>query len=155
MRKLDVQIRWMIRRDMLSVLEIEQGSFDRPMIEADIIKLLRQSNTIGMVAEHNENVVGFVIYSLFKYSIAVERFAVHPKTRLRGVGSQIIDKIAAKLHHQRRNRMTMLVDETNLGGLHFLKKLGFVAERLVRKPFEKSDMDGIDMHFVSQNEVAA
>ena len=155
MRKLNVSVRWMIRRDMLSVLEIEQGSFDTPWIEADVVNLLRQSNTIGMVAEHNENIVGFVVYSLFKYTIGIERLAVHPKVRLRGVGSQIVDRLASKIHHQRRNRITMLVDETNLGGLHFLKKLGFTAERLVRNPFDDRDVDGIDMHFVAQQEVVA
>ena len=47
----DVQIRWMIRRDMPEVLDIERLSFEFAWTEEDFLCCLRQRNCIGMVAE--------------------------------------------------------------------------------------------------------
>lgn len=45
------QIRWMIRRDMAEVLNIEHDSFEFPWTEEDFLGCLRQRNCIGMIAE--------------------------------------------------------------------------------------------------------
>ena len=82
-----VHIRWMIRRDMPEVLDIENGSFEFPWSEEDFIRCLRQRNCIGMVAEHDERVVGFMIYELHKNRLHILNFAVHEQLRRRGVGS--------------------------------------------------------------------
>src|SRR4051812_2604533 len=50
--QLRVHIRWMIRRDMAEVLEIERSAFEFPWFEEEFIRCLRQRNCIGMVAEH-------------------------------------------------------------------------------------------------------
>ena len=44
-------IRWMIRRDMPEVLEIEQLSFDYPWLAGDFSGYLRNRNVIGLVCE--------------------------------------------------------------------------------------------------------
>src|SRR5213078_3611073 len=73
-----VHIRWMIRRDMPEVLQAEQESFEYAWTEEDFLKCLRQRNCIGMVAEHTEKVVGFMIYELHKSKLHILNFAVHP-----------------------------------------------------------------------------
>ena len=83
---LPVHIRWMIRRDMPSVLAIEQECFEFPWYEDDFIRCLRQRNCIGMVAEHGERVVGFMIYELHKAKLQVLNFAVAGEFRRGGVG---------------------------------------------------------------------
>ena len=57
---LPVHIRWMIRRDMPSVLAIEQECFEFPWYEDDFVRCLRQRNCIGMVAELDDKVVGYM-----------------------------------------------------------------------------------------------
>lgn len=47
--EVNVHIRWMIRRDMQEVLEIEKSGFEFPWSEEDFIRCLRQRNCIGMV----------------------------------------------------------------------------------------------------------
>ena len=64
--KVKVHIRLMIRRDMTDVLQIESQAFEFPWTEEDFIRCLRQRNCIGMVAEHEDQVVGFMIYELHK-----------------------------------------------------------------------------------------
>ena len=82
---INVHIRWMIRRDMPEVLSIEQSSFEFPWSEEDFIRCLRQRNCIGMVAEYDERVVGFMIYELHKDQLHVLNFSVRPDVRRRGV----------------------------------------------------------------------
>ena len=91
--QLRVHIRWMIRRDMPEVLDIERASFEFPWSEEDFIRCLRQRNCIGMVAEHGERVVGFMIYELHKTRLHILNFAVAADVRRRGVGRQMIDKL--------------------------------------------------------------
>ena len=51
-QKLRIHIRWMIRRDMPEILEIEKQSFEFPWCEEDFIRCLRQRNCIGMVRQY-------------------------------------------------------------------------------------------------------
>src|SRR5262245_7812977 len=90
---LKVHIRWMIRRDMPEVLAIETGSFEFPWCENDFLRCLRQRNCIGMVAEHEDRLAGFMIYELHKSRLHVLNFAVASSARRLGVGSQMIEKL--------------------------------------------------------------
>ena len=96
----DVQIRWMIRRDMSEVLDIERQCFEFAWSEEDFLCCLRQRNCIGMVAERQERIVGFMIYELLKSQLHVLNFAVAPWSRRQGVASQMVEKLVNKLSQQ-------------------------------------------------------
>ncbi|MGA2035263.1 MAG: GNAT family N-acetyltransferase, partial [Thermoguttaceae bacterium] len=113
-QELRVQIRWMIRRDMPEVLQIERESFEFPWVEGDFIRCLRQRNCIGMVAEHDDRVAGFMIYELERNRIHVLNLAVAENRRRRGVGSQMVAKLISKLSWQHRSRILLEIRETNL-----------------------------------------
>src|ERR671926_1967062 len=104
-----VHIRWMIRRDMPEVLAIEHASSDFPWCEEEFLRVLRQRNCIGMVAEHGERVVGFMIYELHKAKLQVLNFAVAPEFRRQGVGRQMMVKLVGKLSSHRRTRIVLHV----------------------------------------------
>src|SRR5262249_60695853 len=87
-----VHIRWMIRRDMAEVLQAEQQSFDYSWTEEDFLRCLRQRNCIGMVAEFNDKVVGFMIYELHKTKLHILNFAVAPRFRRMGIAAQMVSK---------------------------------------------------------------
>lgn len=142
-----VHIRWMIRRDMPEVLNIENGAFEFPWSEEDYIRCLRQRNCIGMVAEHNERVVGFMIYELHKNRLHILNFAVHDQLRRRGIGSQMIRKLVSKLSPQRRNRIMLEVRETNLAAQLFFRDLGFRAISLLRDFYEDTTEDAYLMQY--------
>ncbi|HMP06626.1 MAG TPA: ribosomal protein S18-alanine N-acetyltransferase [Lacipirellulaceae bacterium] len=144
---LRVHIRWMIRRDMPEVLAIERASFEFPWFEEDFIRCLRQRNCIGMVAEHGERVVGFMIYELHKTRLHILNFAVDAAQRRRGVGRQMIDKLVAKLSSQRRTRITLEVRETNLPAQLFFKSSEFRAVTVLRAYYEDSPEDAYLMQY--------
>jgi len=146
-QEIRVHIRWMIRRDMPEVLDIERSSFEFPWAEEDFIRCLRQRNCIGMVAEHDDRVVGFMIYELHKNRIHVLNFAVAPDAQRCGVGSQMIAKLIAKLSAQRRSRIVLEVRETNLAAQLFFRENGFRAVSVLRAYYEDTPEDAYMMQY--------
>ncbi len=147
-----VHIRWMIRRDMSEVLDIESQSFEFPWSEDDFIRCLRQRNCIGMVAEQDEGLVGFMIYELHKTRLHVLNFAVADDATRRGVGRQMIDKLAGKLSGQRRTRITLEVRETNLAAQLFFRDCGFRAVSVLRDYYDDTTEDAYLMQYRYQPE---
>lgn len=145
--KSTTNIRWMIRRDMPAVIEIEQQSFEFPWSEDEFIRCLRQRNCIGMVAEQENNVCGFMIYELHKNRLHLLNFAVAENVRRKGIGSAMIDKLASKLSSDRRNRIMLEVRETNLDAQIFFRERGFRAISVLRSFYEDSPEDAYLMQY--------
>ena len=142
-----VHIRWMIRRDMPEVLAIEADGFEFSWCEDDFIRCLRQRNCIGMVAEDEDRVAGFMIYELHKSRIHVLNFAVAEDFQRRGVGSQMIAKLIAKLSSQRRSRLVLEVRETNLAAQLFFRENGFRAVSVLRSYYADTPEDAYIMQY--------
>ena len=140
-------IRWMIRRDMPAVLGIESQCFEYSWTEEDFIRCLRQRNCIGMVAEVDGKVVGFMIYELHKNRLHVLNFAVDAEHRRRGIGSQMVGKLLAKLSTERRNRVMLEVRETNLAAQLFFKSLDFKAVSVLREFYDDAEEDAYLMQY--------
>jgi ribosomal-protein-alanine N-acetyltransferase len=140
-----VHIRWMIRRDMPEVLGIEHTSFEFPWCEEEFLRVLRQRNCIGMVAEYGERIVGFMIYELHRNRIHVLDFATHSEFRRHGVGRQMVSKLVGKLSSQRRNRIVICVRETNLAAQLFFRVVGFRAMEVIREHFQDTGEDAYGM----------
>jgi [ribosomal protein S18]-alanine N-acetyltransferase len=142
---MQVHIRWMIRLHMPEVVNIEQNSFEYAWTEEEFMRCMRQRNCIGMVAEHGEKVVGFMIYELHKKKLHILNFAVHPSWRRMGVGVQMLARMVSKLATHRRARMTLDVRETNLAAQLFFRSQGFIAVNVLRGFYEDSDEDAYRM----------
>jgi ribosomal-protein-alanine N-acetyltransferase len=146
-QQLRVHIRWMIRRDMSDALEIENDGFEFPWSEDDFIRCLRQRNCIGMVAEQEDRVVGFMIYELHKTRLHLLNLAVSKDNRRRGVGAQMLAKLTAKLSTQRRTRILLEVRETNLPAQVFFRTLGFRAVSVLRDFYDDTTEDAYLMQY--------
>lgn len=145
-------VRWMIRRDMEDVLDIENESFINPWDGHDFEDMLTQRCVIGMVAESKLGVVGFMVYELHKQRLHILNFAVAADCRRRGVGRQMVDKLKDKLSKQRRTRITLEIRESNLAGQLFFQSQGFVAVTIVRDFYEDTDEDAYLMHYRHRGE---
>lgn len=146
-KKINVHIRWMIRRDMPEVWNIENKSFEFPWTEGDFIRCLRQRNCIGMVGEFEEMVVGYMIYELHKTRLHILNFAVHPDFLRLGAGTAMANKLFAKLSPQRRNRILLEVRETNLTAQLFFRDMGFRATSVLKDFFEDVPEDAYLMQY--------
>lgn len=144
---MDVQIRWMIRRDMPEVLAIEDRCYSHPWSEEEFIRCLRQCNCIGMVAELGDKVVGYVIYELHKNRLHVMNFAVDTGARRCGIGTAMVNNLTKKLSFERRNRVMLEVRETNLEAQLFFKSCGFKAISVLRNFYDSTNEDAYLMQF--------
>ncbi len=143
-----VHIRWMIRRDMPEVLAIEHSGFEHPWCEEEFLRVLRQRNCIGMVAEQGERVVGFMIYELHKSKLQVLNFAVSPDVRRQGVGHQMVAKLVGKLSSHRRTRIVLNCRETALSAQLFFRVEGFRASGVAREFYEDTGEDAYVMQYL-------
>lgn len=136
-----VQIRWLIRRDMTEVLEIENQSFPRPWTDEVFLHCLRQRNCIGHVAEQGDKILGFMIYELHKSSLKILNFAVAPEQRGQGIGRAMIMRLVDKLHQQKRREIFLEVSESNTGAHLFFQRCGFRADGVMKGFFEDNGED--------------
>jgi len=130
--EIKLEIRWLILRDMPEVLEIERSCFEYAVwTEEDFLCCLRQISCIGMVAEHDHNIVGFMVYELHKMKLRIINFAVDPTEQRRGIGGQMIRRLVEKLIQQRRKKIVLEVNENNLSAQMFYKSQGFLAKHVL------------------------
>ena len=139
--EISVHIRWMIRRDLPEVLEIEAESFEFPWFEEDFIRARKQRNCIMMVTEYESKIVGFMIYELHKNYIHIPNFAVSCQFRRLGVGSQMIAKLIAKLESSKKSKITLGIRETNLPAQLFFRENGFKAVSVLHNHYSDTSED--------------
>ena len=160
-----VQIRWLIRRDLVDCIKIEQLSFPDPWSEEDFLCALRTRNCIGMVAidpsrpsadqKWQDTVAAFMVYELHQKSLKLLNLAVHPDYLRRGVGKQMIWRMADKLSPQRRESIDTLIRETNVGAQKFFAACGFRVSGIERTPFDDCEDDGYRMVYRLRERVEA
>ena len=145
----EILVRWMIRRDMPKVVEIERASYDDPCTEDELITYLRQRSNIGQVACIGDEVVGFILYEMTKDRFEVDNIAVDPAWRRQGVASAMLQKLTRKIRSRSVNKkiIRLLVRETNLPAQRFFQVMGFCATQLVQQPYDSIEEDAYLMEF--------
>lgn len=130
--RLKVDMRWLIRRDHPEVIVIEKDLFEFPWTEELLIRCLRQRNCIGLIAEHDERIVGYTIYELHKTRIHILNFAVGRIWSRMGIGRQMAEKLISKISPTRMHHILAEVRETNREGQEFFSAVGFRAVTVLR-----------------------
>jgi ribosomal-protein-alanine N-acetyltransferase len=145
--EISVYVRWMVRRDFPQVLAIEGACFEFPWTEQEFRQCLQQSNCLGMVAEHNERIIGFVIYETPKNRIFVTNIAVDPEFQRHGIARQMIQKLVSKMIYQRRHKITIEIRETNLPALFCFRALGFRVATTLKNFYDHQSEDAYVLQY--------
>lgn len=151
---MSIDIRWSIRVDMPQILDIESESFETCWSEDEFIRCLRQRNCIGIVAEENDCVLGYLIYELHEDRLHVLNFAVAKAARRRGVGTAMIKTLIGKLTPTWRKRIMLEVRESNLNAQCFFRAIGFKAVLVLRDFYDDTDEDAYVMQYRVKQEAA-
>lgn len=148
-------IRWWIRRDMFDILKIEKDVFGaNAQTEEEFLKLLRERNIIGMVVEDRSHeqcpIIGYMLYELHKKKLHLLHMVVKPECQGKGVGKTMVKKLANKLSTHRRTALTLEIRESWIKAIHFFKKMGFLAQDVIRNYYDDPNEDAYYMVFTPQ-----
>ena len=122
-----VHIRWMIRRDLPEVLNIEDSNTDFPWNESLFLRCM--------------------IYELHKYKLQILNLSVHPDFQRQAIASQMICKLKSKLSEKKRTCIVAELRETKLSSHLFFQSQYFAATDVLRNHFTDSDEDAYLMQF--------
>ena len=120
-----MHLRWAIRRDHSAILDIERDAFEFPWTHEELVQALRQRNCIGMVVEVNHEILGFMVYELYKARLRIVNIAVRKDARRAGIGTAMVGRLIDKLSQTKRTEIELEVRETNLNAQLFFQSHGF------------------------------
>lgn len=141
-KKIPVHVRILVRRDFAQVLAIEEACFEFPWTEQEFLECLQQRrNCLGLVAEHEGRVVGFIIYETPKNRFLITNIAIDPEFQRHGVARQLIQKLVSKMIYQQRHKIAVEIRETNLPALLCFRSLGFTAATILKNFYENQNED--------------
>lgn len=129
---LKVHVRWMIRQDLDIVCEIEKECFEFSWTGRDFVAAMRQRRCIGLVAECDSQVVGYIIYVLNKDNIEITNLGVKRTLQRKGVGSKMVSKLIGKLDLDRRSKLILTVRESNVTAQCFFRDVAQPGFKVVK-----------------------
>lgn len=131
MTQSDYHLRWIIRRDLPRVVEIDRHSSHFPWTEETLTSYLSNRRTLGMVAEYGDTITGFMLYQFSPEIFHLTYIAVDPAWRRLDVGRTLVRRLFGALS-KRRPKLTTVVHESNLGAQLFFKFCGFKATSVLK-----------------------
>jgi len=117
-------------KDLDRLYEIETECFGREAFtKAQVAQLLRNYNSIGLVARVEGLIVGFVIGDMYVDGRILQghicTIEVLPNFRRQGIGEKLLQEIE-KIFRQKNVRASALeVREDNIPAIRFYRKLGY------------------------------
>ncbi len=124
----DLNIRWLISRDLPEVVEIERAAWQESWTRNDFLSAMKRRNVITMIAERHDRIVGYIVYAIERSSLYILNVTVAPEERGTGVGTKLVEKLKGKLSQQRRKLAVIDVSRNNAKGIEFLENAGFRRE---------------------------
>lgn len=125
--EIEVRVRWFMTTDLDGVMRVEEQSFHDGMDRTKMKKLLRKSSCL--VAQLDNEIVGFLIYTDDESDLYVTNMAVRPEYRRYRIGTQLMERLLRHLQREDRHRITTDILEHNETMQYFLRSAGFRATR--------------------------
>jgi len=132
-------LRWLVRRDIDAVLGLEHECFDCPLEDEEILKCLQGHHSMGMVYERNGLIVGYMIYELYTQYIKLITMGVDKCCRRNGYGKIMMERLEEKLSVGNKTRIEVHVNERNLNGQLFLRRMGYKAVSIIKDAYWTDD----------------
>lgn len=159
---MDILIRHMKQSDLKHLLKIENLSFPDPLQDKEFEHILRKRLTFCLVAEletkkpesskskalFSKQIIGYVIFDTeAKKQINLISIAVTPSFRRKGVGTNLVQGVFAKLGDTRK-RVGITISDQDLDAHLFFQSLRFKAVGVLRD-FFGSGHDGYEFVYRS------
>lgn len=113
-----------------TIVRMEQAFEVEPWSEHDIRLLAQSQHVIVKTVEFRSYILGYLLYSIYRDGIGIDRLTVVPQCRRFGIGRLFLTHLRAKLKQRGTNELKAAVRESNLDGQLFLKQAGFRCEEI-------------------------
>lgn len=114
------------------VAKLETLCFSDPWSESSIAYELTNELSYWLVAEENEQVVGYIGSQTVFPDTDMMNVAVHPDYRRRGIGAILVEALCTELRHRDCQTLTLEVRSSNAPAIAMYEKLGF--EQVGKRP---------------------
>ncbi len=126
-------IRLFIPSDMDRILEIEAQAFPKSPYSRGIFRSLYRSNPRTFLVYGNEEILGYLVYTLEGHIISI---AVDPRHRRKGIGGQLVREV---IRNSTGEFIWVEVRESNAGAQAFYEKLGFRKQGVIPRYYWTED----------------
>lgn len=127
------QIQPLVRSGFTQVVELERA-IEGPS-EVDLRRWMLDRGLLCMVARDSAGeLLGWCAYAERQHNFVLQRVAVWPCFRRRGVASSLVEYVAARMRISKdRDRILVEVDEYDLPAQLFLRATGFAAYAIKKR----------------------
>lgn len=136
--------------DLIKVYEIEKESFTNPY-EKNILQFLYNIGSGFLVAEDEELILGYIIFSLKEENQGnIISIAVAKKFRNQNIGSALLQTAINILKAFNTEIIYLEVKLSKQGAINFYNKFGFKKKEVLKSYYEDGS-DGISMYLTLKN----
>ena len=98
----------------------------------NIAQQIKQANTIYLVAEQNNNIIGAVLGTHDSRKGYINRLAVMPVFQNKGIGRHLVKEAEKHMHKIGIGIITSLVEDWNKTSLKVFERLGYIEHKDIR-----------------------
>jgi ribosomal protein S18 acetylase RimI-like enzyme len=120
-----LKLRALRRRDLPATLAIERACFAPPWREADFDVTLAPRGAVGLAAEIDGELCGYLVANRAGNRLRIRRLCVDPPARRLGVAAHFVKQTAKELRGG--ERLDAFIHERNMTAQLFLRSQGFQA----------------------------
>jgi ribosomal-protein-alanine N-acetyltransferase len=136
-----ISVRPVKAADLDGIVAIERASFGRDAYDRNLFaEFTRTCGELFLVANKGSKLLGYSITCIRGERAELVSIAVHPRHRLRGAASTLMDGTLRRLRRRCVARFVLMVKVTNHEAIGFYEKYGFRRYRRASRYYE----DGAD-----------
>jgi len=140
-----VEIRLAEEKDLTAVEKIESGSFSEPWSKPSFQQLLYDPGCLFLVAEEEEELLGYAIGWIGLDELHIGNLAVHSQKRGEGIGERLLAVLISRGIKKGCKMATLELRESNQIALNLYAKEGFKPVAVRRNYYRRPKEDAIVM----------
>ncbi len=140
---MDLSVRGATLSDLKSLLSIEETVFPDPWGESALLAHLSSENTVTLLLEREEKVIGIALGVILSGEGELYRIAVLPSERKCGCGSLLLKSFLDELEKKSAPVCFLEVRESNLAALSLYHSFGFLSVGRRKKYYKDPPEDAL------------
>ena len=138
-----LEIRRLTYADLPQVIAIERRSFPTPWSLAMFVLELSKPSGICLAAEHEGELIGYLVCARYEDVWHLMNVAIHPDHRRRGIARRLIERLFEETGPQ--GRITLEVRISNTAAIEMYERFGFRHAGRRRRYYHDNGEDALIM----------